>query len=288
VTPRGPDFLIVGAPKCGTTSLYRSLRDHPRLYASTRKEPHFFCDVLPPHFRSMDADAYFALFADAPESSLAFEASTNYVYSEAACRRIRDHSRDSRIIVILRDPVARAYSEYWHFRRYGMEPLSFEECIATDGEREVSRRYHERGLYSRHIERYLDTFGEGQVHVLLLDDLARDATATHAGICAFLGVDARALNVDKPQGQAWAPRWRRAGAAYGGLVSDRTAFTRFVRGATPRWARRPGRAVARALLTTTRVPPMAPETRARLRDGYAAEVSRLESVLRRDLTAWRT
>ncbi len=289
MTRRGPDFFIVGAPKCGTTSLYRTLRGHPRLYASPRKEPHFFCDVPPPHFHAMDADAYFALFADAPESSVAYEASTNCIYSAAACGRIRDYSPSSRIVVALRNPADRAYSEYWHFRRYGLEALSFEECVATDGEREASRRYVERGLYARHVERYRKAFGEDRVHVLLLDDLRRDAARPYAEIFRFLGVDADCY-VDGAirHGRGWAPRWRGAGAAYGTLVSSRSPLARVARKAVPRPVRRVGRRVASALLTAARVPPMARDTRALLCDAYAGDISRLESILGRDVSAWRT
>ncbi|MAF09959.1 hypothetical protein CMK11_05855 [Candidatus Poribacteria bacterium] len=289
VTRRGPDLFIVGAPKCGTTSLYRTLRGHPQLYASPRKEPHFFCDVPPPHFRPMGPDAYFALFADAPVSSVAYEASTNYIYSAAACGSIRDYSPSSRILVALRDPADRAYSEYWHFRRYGLEPLSFEECVAADGEREVSRRYVERGLYACHLERYREAFGEDRVHVLLLDDLRRDAANAYAEVFRFLGVGAD-CHVDGAirHGRGWAPRWPGAGAAYGRLVSDRSPVARVARKVMPRPVRRVSRGVVSALFTDARVPPMAPDTRALLCHAYAAEISRLESILGRDLTPWRT
>jgi hypothetical protein len=79
VRRRGPDFLIVGAPKCGTTSLFRYLRQHPNVYAPSRKEPHYFCLEVPPGFPPMDEAAYYALFDGAGAAELAFEASTNYL-----------------------------------------------------------------------------------------------------------------------------------------------------------------------------------------------------------------
>ena len=118
----------------------------------------------PPHFPPIGVDAYHRLFADAGPHLMAGEASTNYLYSTTACSRIHESSAHARVLVILRDPVDRAYSEYWHFRRYGMEALTFDACIAEDDARDPHRRYIARGFYSHHVERYQRTFGADGVH----------------------------------------------------------------------------------------------------------------------------
>lgn len=288
MTPRGPDFFIVGAPKCGTTSLFRYLRQHPRVYMSRRKEPHFFCDELPPHFEPMGADEYFQLFADADPTHMAGEASTNYLYSPSACYRIREYSHTARIVVILRNPTDRAYSEYWHFRRYGLESLSFEECVAQDDRRDAWRRYVARGRYSRHVERYVDAFGEGAVHVLLLDDLRDGSGDAHADVLTFLGLTStHAPDIATAHGTAWEPRWRWAGSAYGWLVGSQSWAAERARAVMPRWARRAARRGARRILTREGVPPMSTATRRALSEHYAPEVDRLERVLDRDLSGWR-
>jgi hypothetical protein len=233
-------------------------------------------------------DAYHRLFADAGPHLMAGEASTNYLYSATACSRIHEYSSNARVLVILRDPVDRAYSEYWHFRRYGMEALTFDACIAEDDARDPHRRYIARGFYSHHVERYQRTFGADGVHVLLLDDLRDDALTACSRVLTFLGVSARSDGpVATAEGVGWTPRWRGAGSSYSGLIGPQSWAARVSRKALPRSLRRAGRRAAHRLLTRPGVPQMSAGTRARLRAFYAQEIDQLESVIARDLGGWR-
>ena len=106
--PRRPNFFILGAPKCGTTALSAYLREHPRVFVSQPKEPHYFCDDFDYYYApGQRSEAhYLGLFADADERHLAVgEASVWYLYSATAARNIIAFAPDARIIVMVRNPV---------------------------------------------------------------------------------------------------------------------------------------------------------------------------------------
>jgi Sulfotransferase family len=130
-----PDFYIVGAPRCGTTFMYEYLRQHPQIFMPDNKEPNFMCKDLDSgsYLDSLsfmrDEAAYIRLFAGAPAGSLRGEASTWYLYSETAAGLIKAMNPDSRVIIMLRDPVEMLYS--LHGRRVygGSEGLPFVDAF---------------------------------------------------------------------------------------------------------------------------------------------------------------
>ena len=129
-----PDFLVIGAPKAGTTALHAALARHPGLYMSPVKEPKFFLSDGPPPTKGGPGDAltyrehiwrrpdYEALFDPAPAGTLRGESTPLYLYDRAAVRRIRAALPDARLIVIVRDPVERAHSNWTHLWSAGLEP----------------------------------------------------------------------------------------------------------------------------------------------------------------------
>jgi hypothetical protein len=157
---RWPDFFEVGAPRAGTTSLWDDLDRHPQIFMSPLKEPHFFCSYKPDFVPTVsDEDDYLRLFADARPGQLRGEASPSYLRDTQAPTAIARVRPDARIVVMLRDPVARAYSEYWHRVRYGRQPRPFAEVIraALDSPQRptLGSRYLATGLYADGVERYL-------------------------------------------------------------------------------------------------------------------------------------
>ena len=145
-----PSFLIVGAQKSGTTSLYHYLSQHPQVFMSSVKEPNFFAfegqqvDYRGPAgqpasinlYSVTDWDDYQRLFADAGAAVALGEASTLYMAVPGTAERIRQRIPDVRIIAILRDPVDRAFSSYLHCRRTGREPYAeFETALQHERER---------------------------------------------------------------------------------------------------------------------------------------------------------
>ena len=161
-----PNFLIIGAAKAGTTSLYRYLEQHPEVYMSPVKEPKFFAlggerlDYRGPGDEARMRGAsvtsledYRELFRGVSTETAVGEASTLYLYSERAAARIKHHVPDVKLIAVLRNPVDRAYSDFLHLVRDGIEPLTdFPQALEAEESRIRSRwapmwHYRRRGFY---------------------------------------------------------------------------------------------------------------------------------------------
>jgi Sulfotransferase family len=203
-----PDFLLVGAPKAGTTALHVALARHPQLYLSQVKEPKFFLtDGAPPAGPGGPGDAqtfreyvwrradYEALFEPAPAGTLKGESTTLYLRDPAAHTRIAAMVPDARLVAVVRDPVDRAHSNWTHLRSAGLEPeADFLRACALEESRAARGwgpfwRYLDLGRYGAQLEHLYSVVPREQVHVVLYRDLRRDPVSTLDGICAFLGVD---------------------------------------------------------------------------------------------------
>ncbi len=190
---RKPDFLIVGAAKSGTTSLARYLDQHDRLkLVSERLE--FFGEYENPAFKIKNEEEYLSLFEGVPKDVLAGEKSVSYLYSNLASSQIYELNPQAKIIVILRNPIMRAYSDYWHRVRSGVESLTFSEALEQEEKRisEGARfelHYATYGLYGAKIKKYIDTFGRDNVLVLKYDDLKNDPARVCSDCYKFLGVE---------------------------------------------------------------------------------------------------
>jgi len=200
-----PNFLIVGAGKSGTTSLYYYLKQHPAIYMSPLKEPHYLiCDSLvKPHLSSgahkyntpivKDFEEYKDIFSGAKDESQIGEASTGYLYYyKDAIPQIKRVLGNIKIIIILRNPIDRAYSHYLHHIRDGSEQLSFEEALQVENERKKSNWawtffYKEVGMYYEQVKAYLSNFEN--VKIFLFDELNKDAPTLVKNIYSFLEVD---------------------------------------------------------------------------------------------------
>ena len=200
---RWPDFIIIGAMKSGTTTLYEYLCRHPRIHVCTPKEPQFFSRA---HVYARGVAWYRALFANARDDQRCGEASTCYTrwpYYDGVPARIAAHVPGARMIYLMRHPVERAYSHYRHLMqqrlKWGQEPLiSFDRALASINEIIDTSRYMNQ------IERYLQCFPRGQLLLLTLDDLRADAPRTLATVQRFLGVEPVDLLA---HGQVTANRW---------------------------------------------------------------------------------
>jgi Sulfotransferase domain len=248
------------------------------------KEPHYFSRIEPapdrraffPHVS--DEASYLALFDGAAGEGYVGEASTSYLWEPHTAERINASIPDARILVMLRDPVERAHSQYWNDVREGLESRGFLEALVDErrsgpGAWGVTSLYIECGLYADQLERYLERFGS-QVHVAFFEDYARgDGTAT-AEILSFLGIEPEAADaVSGRANPASMPR-NRLGRALLGSGRART----IARATVPRGLR--GR-LRRALLKRSTRPPMDPEARALLTEAFGSEAARLDALLGR-------
>jgi hypothetical protein len=287
---RIPDFFIVGAGKSGTTSLYQYLIQHPSVFMPLNKEPHFFAERpgFTPLFK--DLESYLSIFAACPEGAVAGEASTSYLPSPTAAHRIHEVQPKARIIMVLRNPVDRAYSLYWYNRKRFKETLSFEDALAAEEERARKpkrllsfRIYVESGMYYEQVMRYLRTFGNDSVKVYLFEDLKIDGGAICRSTFQFLGVDPDfPVDTDRIHNPSGEYKYKILGRTLRGHFPGRS----IVRKLTPRRLRhRMNDLMDRNLL---KPPEMNPDTRAALVERFRQDVERLQSLLNRDLSHWLT
>jgi hypothetical protein len=282
VGPKWPNLFLVGAAKAGTTSLYRELARHPAIYMSPMKEPHFFSRIEPassweaffPHVS--DEDEYLALFKGAGNEDLLGEGSTSYLWDGQAAGRIKRAVPEARILIMLRDPVDRAYSHYWNDVREGLEERSFLDALAEEersgpGGWGVSSLYIDCGRYADQVARYLERFGAG-VLVSFLEDFVTDRASTMAEIHTFLGVGPVPAGAPLRRMYAISLPRNRLGRAL--LASGRVR--RFARATVPR----PLRSRLRGTLVEEATPPpMDPAAGTLLREISRPEVARLGELL---------
>lgn len=309
-----PNFFIVGAPRCGTTSLYQYLRAHPEIFMPARKEPHFFGSDLDDPRRPRSRAEYLALFAEARLEKRVGEASTSYLYSRQAAREIKEFAPEARIIVMLRNPVDMMYSFYnqaynfWGARYGAAEDLAdFESALEAEDERkrgsrlpgnleavsytgdERTRSYHflfyrDLARYAAQLQRYLDCFGRDNVHAIIFDDLQKTPAQVYRETCAFLEVaedyqpDFRVYNSQQRFRSKTVARLLRL-VPVPVLGAGRNILVRFL-----------GRAASAKLLGLMHGParprPLESALRGRLQAEFAAEVEQLSALLGRDVTHW--
>jgi hypothetical protein len=282
LTP-GPNLFVVGAAKAGTTSLWWYLDKHPEILMSKVKEPHFFSRggthrVATP---VKDPERYARLFARGAGRRYRGEASPSYLVDPETPGRIRAAAPAARIVVALRDPVERAWSNYLMSVRNGYERRSFEDALGqefAEPQPDVFVQpppYFDRGIYAEPVRRYLDTF-DGAAHVLFFEEFVADVRGTMARLFEWLGLDPSPAETlrEEPVFPYQVPRNALARVLLGTpgshLVGDAV-----LRGPARRWAQR-------ALLRREK-PELDPATRRMLRERYRPHDERLRALLGRPL-----
>jgi len=288
-----PNFLIIGAAKSGTTALYQYLKQHPQVFMPALKEPRFFAhENRPPDWRGPGDEIYRAatvtnlvqyvgLFHGADGARAAGEASTQYLYMERAPERIRHYAPRARLVAILRDPAEVAHAVFLHKRREGFEPhRSFERALEEEDARVRDGWspfwfYRRRGFYYEHLRRYFDAFPREQLKVFVYDDFKRDPRGVMRELYRFIDVD-----------DSFEPDMTHRPNVSG--VPRSRALYRWLEKSSAREAP-PG--LKRKLLSRLRdwnlpKPRLAPETRARLVEGYREDILKLQDLLGRDLSRW--
>lgn len=209
---RTVDFFIVGTQKGGTTALDLHMRQMPGVQMASPKEPHFFDDEGQ-DWTNPDVGALHGCFEwgspPGASSTLRGEATPIYSYWPHAIERLGRYNPSARLIMCLRHPAHRAYSQWQMETRRGAETLSFSEAISPAGRQRVSSSpfgvhrvysYVERGFYSEQIGRMLSLFPREQVHFLRTDHLWNHPDTTVRNVASFLGIS------PTRQGQTWVAR----------------------------------------------------------------------------------
>ncbi|MEM1207839.1 MAG: sulfotransferase [Planctomycetota bacterium] len=293
---RWPDFFLIGAPKCGTTSMDIYLAQHPEIYMSPLKEMHFFgqpeIGIVP---ATRDESTYRGVFAAAQPKQQCGESSVRYLYSRKAASQIRHANPDAKIIVMLRDPVGFMVSMH-NQQRYNLteKHADFTAALAAEAERVESSHnddqdspgrtdYRAQAIFSRYVRPYLEIFGRDQVHVMLLDDVRRDPAIAYRGVCEFLGVDPsfkpefEIHNVSKAVRIGWLQRviMNQNLRGFGKRLMPDLVATR----------------IGKTLYAWNRIPAkpsgIDADLAAQLRQEFDGETRDLEALIHRDLSSWR-
>jgi hypothetical protein len=274
-----PTFLIIGSQKAGTTSLYRVLRDHPQVYVSPVKEINYFFHNA---IYERGLDFYESHFNGAPANAQAIgEASPGYICHPQASSRIHRTYPDLKLILTVRDPVDRAYSQYWDSRRKLAETRSFPQAmkealtpIYVPGE----TGYFSRGTYAIYVRRYLEHFRRDQLRVLRFRDLKENPKRFYQQCFQFLDV----------------------GLSFSGTTMVQAANTPVIWSHPlyhfffwhPRYAVKLPRRMRDWLCTGKRIPftypPMPPRVRNELQNFYRPYNADLEALTGLDLSHWET
>jgi hypothetical protein len=271
-----PNFLIVGAPKCGTTSLYQYLRQHPDVYMSPLKEPRYFpCfGVLPGERVERNRAEYERLFDGAKAERAIGEASPNYLHAPEAPERIAAELPNVKVIVSLRNPADRAYSSYLGRVRRGVEKRPIEAAL------QPGNYYFDTSLYHDALARYFATFGNSRVKVVLFDDLARDTAAALRDLCAFLDIAPNAaIDTQARHNVGLMPKWP---------ALDRIAVhaATAARDLLPVSMRGTGLATRLRRLWLRPPPPLPAALRASLLHAFEPDIRRTGKLIGRDLSGW--
>ncbi|MFM8894748.1 MAG: sulfotransferase family protein [Actinomycetales bacterium] len=271
-SPFPPDFLILGAQKSGTTSLAAALRSHPDVFVPRAKEAQHFGRVPDDE---AGGPAYRAFFGGWSGQRVVGEATPNYLSSATAAAQIARVLPRVKCIVVLRNPVDRAYSAFWNGRRVGRVRTDFATSIEQElGEESPTDAWFtdlvEHGRYAEQLQQHLDLGLESdRLLVVIFEEMVGDEARTLQTVQEFLAVDPllSSLSRQNEASRSWLPRPVRSLLA-------------------PHYRRRAVARINRLAHRPFTPPPMDPGVRARLVEYFRPHNARLAELLGRDLPDW--
>lgn len=193
------DFIVAGAPKCGTTALWHFLDQHPEVFLSQNKEPRFFTAEkgtlsmreigVGPRLSGNYTKGlkwYKALFKGAKSNQIKGEASTLYFCNYDAAELIKNHNPEVKLIFMLRDPVMRLYSHYWQEYKLGYDFPSFQEMVINNHPR--FEFYKKVSSYEEHLKRYFSLFSEENILILIQEEFVKNPEKNFNKVLDFLQI----------------------------------------------------------------------------------------------------
>ena len=306
-----PNFFVVGAAKSGTTSLYEYMKMHPQIYMAPIKETHHFSTDIdnskfrPNYARSLnkdlskfletdmqegifhafvkERDQYDKLFKNVKDEKAIGEITNSYLYSQEAARNIFTRFPDAKVIMMLRNPIDRAFSHYLMDLRIGYETNDFMTALKKDMARDpkgwgISNLYVEIGMYAEQVKRFIEIFPERQRRIYLFDDFKKDAGAVVKDMFTFLGVDP---NVDIDYSQKFNPSFIPKNKLIGKLNTQKK-IKDWLKGVLPKSVKSKFK---KTFYTDKDLPKITPAERKFLADIFRNDVMKLGKVLNRDSCA---
>ncbi len=190
-----PDFLIIGVPKSGSTFLFEMLNKHPNIKGASLKEPHYF-DLN----YSKGENYYRGFFPVKSEGKTTGEASVNYFYSENAANRIKQDLPNVKLILLLRNPVERAYSHF-QMNKNDLREKNFDKIIGSENTENKRYGFLEKGKYSKYLSMWNSRFKANQLLILKSEDLFENASHEIQKVLQFLNEEKFEMNDLKPINQ---------------------------------------------------------------------------------------
>ncbi len=308
-----PDFFIVGAAKAGTTSLYWYLNEHPEIFMSPIKEPHFFSKDFnfnlfrneykrvyesfnKDYFKQKelkfrhiayidDFNDYLKLFQKAGDR-IAGEASTGYLYSKIAANEMKKLIPDAKIIIVLRDPVERAYSHFLMKLREGeISNMNFLEEVLEDYNAPqkgwgISHLYVELGLYYEQVKRFYNIFPESNIKVVLFDEFKKNENAVCKDIFKFLGVNENEyIDFSLKSNTAKFPKYPILN-----LIAVKTG--KFIKKFIPEKARKKMRENYNNFFMNKEKPVLSEKDYGKIMSFFIEDLEKLEQLINKDLSHW--
>jgi hypothetical protein len=270
----------IGAQKCASSWLHAVAGSHPEISVADPKELDFFSYYFDRGYRWYES--HFAPASDDP--ILRFECSPSYFHDPRSAQRVHAYNPGMKVVLLLRDPIKRAFSNHLHEIIKGhIGPVSFEDGLANNPS------YLEQGMYARHLRRWHDAFGPAHVHVMFAEEIAADAGGSAQSLYGFLGVDPtfNSAILHERRNESDRPRVPilRHGLRAGGDWMRR-------KGREPLLARIKATAAVSQLLNANRInvrdeiPPMRLETVSWLRECFEEEMAALRTMLDLEKLPW--
>jgi len=298
-----PDFIVVGAAKTGTTSIHEYLNEHPSVFMSTPKETNYFFNrangqreylhegARDPATHIATEERYLALFDRANSNQVTGESSPSYMFTQGVPELIQQARADTRIVMMLRNPAERAWSDFLHNQRDGTEPFDTDEFMKAF--EAIPQRmaegwhphydYELKGCYGTLLDRWENSFPSDQLGLFFYDDFKADAGAFMRSLYGFLGVDpdfqpklsARYNVTGSPKN-----RWMQH------LIGQPNMLKKSFRWMFPAPVRR--RIRFRLMQQNlNKAPALSVSLRNELAAHYLPEIEKLETICKRDLSAWK-
>ncbi|MXV78421.1 hypothetical protein F4X73_12155 [Candidatus Poribacteria bacterium] len=287
-------LMIIGAQKSGTSSLLRYLAQHPDIYTHPQPEMTYF---LQDHeYEKGYGQAYAKYFSKCPPDKTLIAKNVMVMCSEDRMQRIHEHNTEIHLVILLREPVSRAYSAYWWARRRGWENIkTFEAALEAEKQRINEDwfkwrqcAYKLNSTYVRHIETIMSLFDVKQVHCILTDELKVDAETVCQKLFDLIGVssDFKPL-VEEKHNQAAMPRSESFSFLFTQFLASRNPLRRAIRKLVPDSA---AYRIRKAVLDINNKPfsppPINPQTQQTLAAYFAPYNVQLGHLIGQDLSHW--
>jgi len=285
---RWPNLFIIGAMKAGTTSLYEYLKDIPDIYMSPVKEPKYFSEERDSENtgvkRIKDETEYLTLFEKAKDEKFLGEASPDYLFDPDSAKLINQIMPEAKIIIILRDPIERAFSHYLLDLRSNPTESQVHEKLLHDMNEKIKKKKIrlrlEASFYHDDVKRYLEIFPREQVKILIFEEMMKNPKGTIQEILDFLGLN---YELEELKGEAHNP--------FVGLSVPRGAFSKnfLEKGSKSKFVKKIIPSSIRNFLQTKVLskqlskPKLKEEDRKLLKNLYAKDVEKLKNLLERTL-----